>query len=786
MKTLLTTLLCLLCLLCWQWSGAQNALHFDGQDDWVQLPLTGTTLANPNPDFSISLWFQTENTDTSPLCSGSYKRLLSLGSAGNRFEIGECGNNAFNLFYQLPSNSLTTTQIATLSTNTWYHLCVIKSGFNIDVFLDNVSIFSTTLNPDPTNQFDFLRLGHWPGGGLTANQDWLGTIDEFQLYDTALPPAVLCGQRYCPLSGNEANLFAYWTFDDLGIVPGGNNTAITQITDYSAAGTNVGLFGAAGNFFSLNGPTSNFTANNAPVVFPALHGLNLEIRDYPYQNNLLTGICDGDPVHVCLDDNGLIPGPYSNVTVQWEFSDDGGSTWATVGTPSFQDFCFPVLPAEIQVPCPGNTDGFVDRKYRAISTATGPTGEQCDYVSNEYDLQICCPITGANLTVVPGGPFCEGDLVNFQVDLNPLDPFVATPGPNVTIDWCFVDPTGTTPLPAYANQTSFNYPTWTAPFPPGGTPGSYCFEAKVSNCQGKLATFQQCVTVDPQPVCGTIEGSPLGSPTNLTLLSSSPLVYEICPGNDAKLEIATPFQYCIPQWQYSFTPSVPGSWVNMGLSGSIQNTNILPGNNYNWPAGATSIFYRIQCNPLSSPSACDPCFSNMVEIQLKPTPAIPIIAGLNQVCLEDLPIILNVSNPDASLTYTWYHDGLVVGSGTSLTIFEGGCYWVEATDGCHTVVSDQHCVEVCETVAVISCPLSPNECAKLGDSITLSACDSYNTCSGSSGSALTYLWSTGATTCMITDTPAAGGTTYSVTITDPVTGCEDMAQRTVVPCDVNE
>ena len=759
-----------------------NALRFDGEDDWTQLSLVGSNLVNSNPDFSTSLWFQTENTSTNPACSGNYKRLIVLASAGMFFEIGECGNNVLNVNYQLPGNAIPITPIFTSTPNTWHHLCAIKSGFDIEIFVDGVSVYSITLNPNANSRFDYLRLGHWAGGNSTPNQDWVGIIDEFQLYDVAIDPAVLCDRAFCPPSSNEANLFAYWTFDDASIVPGGNNTAVTQITDYSAGGAGTGNFGAQGNAFTLNGPTSNFVGINAPIVAPALHGLNLEIRDYPNRNNLLTGICDGDPVHICLDDAGQTPGPYSNVMVQWEMS-DGGAAWSPVGTPSFQDFCFPVLPAEIIADCPGNANGFVDRKYRAVSIATGPTGEQCDYTSSEYDLQICCPITGANLTVVPGGPLCEGDQVSFQVDLNPNDPFVATPGPNVTIDWFFVEPSGETALPAYANQTSFNYPNWTAPFP-GSTPGSYCFKAVVRNCQDKAATYEQCVIVDPQPVCGTIAGSPLGSPLNLTELSSSPLVYEICPGNDARLEIDLPFLYCIPQWQYSLS-NTPGSWVDMGLSASIQNTNILIGHHYPQGTGATSVFYRIQCNPLSSPSACDPCFSNVVEVQLKPEPAIPQVLIPAQVCLEATPKVASIGNVDPGLTYTWYHDGLKVGSGSSINVSKTGCYWVEATDGCHLVVSDQECMEICETIAVISCPLTPNECAKLGEAITLTAAGSENTCSGNTGGGLTYLWSDNSTNASITDTPPASGATYSVTVTDPATGCSAVAVRTVVPCDTD-
>ncbi|MEM1214111.1 MAG: LamG-like jellyroll fold domain-containing protein [Bacteroidota bacterium] len=762
------------------WLNAQNALRFDGNGDWVNLSLTGTSLATPDPDFSLSLWFQTETTSTNPSCSGNFRRLLSLGGPSTRFEIGDCGPD-LRIFYAFPGDNLSPTIMAGLTNDTWYHLCLVKLGNSLQVFLDNTLIYTRTINASSPLLFDLFRLGHWPGGG-TPNQDWLGTVDELQLYDAALNPADLCAARFCPASGNEANLFAYWTFDDPSIVPGGNNTAITQVTDYSAAGTNVGTFATpATSPFALTGATSNFVANNAPVVFPALHDLGLEIRDYPYRNNLLPGICDGEPIHVCLDDNGQTPGPYSNVTVQWEQSDDSGASWGAVPSPDFIDFCFPVQPGQITVPCAGSTTGFVDRKYRAVSTVTGPTGEQCDYVSEEYHLQICCPITGANPTISPAGPFCEGETADFQVVLNPSDLFVANLGANVTVDWFFKDPaSGRTPLPTYANQLSFTYPTWTAPFPPGGTPGSYCFEAEVRNCQGKLATFDICVTVDAQPVCGTIEGSPLGSPQNLTLLSTNPRVYEICPGNDAKLEIASPFLYCIPQWQYSFDQL---AWTDMGLSNTIQNLNVIPGHHYPWPAGADRVYYRIQCNPLSMPSACDPCFSDTVELRLQPTPAVPLISGPTQVCVEDLPATLTISNPAAGYTYTWYHDGLAVGTGPNLLTSDGGCYWVEATNGCHSVTSAQHCLDLCETIARISCPLAPNECAQAGQPITLSACSSENTCSGNTGNALTYQWSTGDITCTITDTPPASGATYSVTVTDPVTGCVGVAQRTVVPCD---
>ncbi|MCB0642684.1 MAG: hypothetical protein KDC44_13640 [Phaeodactylibacter sp.] len=40
-------------------------------------------------------------------------------------------------------------------------------------------------------------------------------------------------------------------------------------------------------------------------------------------------------------------------------------------------------------------------------------------------------------------------------------------------------------------------------------------------------------------------------------------------------------------------------------------------------------------------------------------------------------------------------------------------------------------------------------------------------------------------TCTFSHTPAATGTTYKVVVTDTVTGCMGMSERTVLPCAAN-
>jgi len=767
-------------LLVQQASGQNYALSLaQNQEDYINLDVSTTPLAGNAGTLTVECWFNDQNTN-----AAQFRRLFSFGGGNSRIEVGVLSGQLVYFFLGSGGNT-GVNNVTAVSANTWYQLAMVKNGDQFDFYLDCTQVGSTVSTTGITFNNDYLRLGRWPGGGA-ADADWHGLVDDFRLWQTALSPADICTRQYCPLSCNEPGLVAYWDFNDPAVVPGGSNPGITQVLDCSPNANH-------GTPFNLlqNGPVSNWVNSTAPMVYPALHDLGLEVRDYPYRNNLLTSICNGDPAHFCLDDNGQTPGPYSNVSVQWEFFDVGGPGWQPVTSPSFIDFCFPVAPGELTLPCGSSPDGFVDRKYRAVSTVTGPTGEQCEYISAEYDLQICCPISPATVVLSPSDPYCEGETETFTATLNSPDPFVQTPGPNVTIDWYYVDPIAGTRTLIGSGSSSVTH-TVTFPQVPGVT--DFCFEVEVTNCNDKMETFSACIPVDPEPECGTIDACPLGSPQNLLpfdLSDPAHLVYEICPGNDAIVCQDMLFNDCIPQWQYTFTdPAVatPADWVNMGVSNTTQNTNILP--SYLWPAGQTSIYYRIQCDPLSDPSGCEPCFSNIVEITLIQAPAAPTVVGPTQVCIENLPVTLSVNSPVAGLNYTWLYEGLVIGNGTSISVTRGGCYWLEASNGCQIVEGPPFCLEVCETIARLSCPLPPNTCATPGEPVSLTACDSENTCSGTAG--LLFEWfvdgvsqGPASTICDFSHTPLTTGTTYKVVVSDPATGCMGMVEQTVVPCDAN-
>jgi len=769
--------------------GQNDALHFDGDDDYITLsPINNFPV---NSDFTVEMWFYSTATTGNGSCFGDFRRLFSLGNP-SRFEVGEC--NGILSAYLSGSGIIQSSPIINIRDNQWHCISAVRLGNSIDIYYDGnlvpglAGLFATGFGAS------VFRVGHWPGPNQTLGQDWLGYVDEVRLWSAALTPAQLTACNDCGLVGDEPDLVAYWHLDD-GPNPGGNNTSVITVAD-ATSNLNSGALNLTPPLgFGLNGNVSNFVVSTTPMLNPQYYNHSIVVSD-PLQTSSLAAICSGDAVHFSiLNTNGVNPQAGAGTTIDWYYSDDCFTTPGILISPGagalFSGFSFVSPPGHLATTnpnCINSPTGFIKRCYQSvISVTNGQT--TCTYTAKSGPLQICCPIQNAQINVSPMGPLCDGDMVQFTASVSSNMP---PPGNNnVHIDWCVIINGVTTILtgPQYTDQVSIAYP-----LAPSITvaPGTICFEAKISNCVCPPVTVQKCVTIDPKPVCGTITGCP--TPATLTLdPDGNPDHYLICPGDDAAIMIATPFLNCIPVWQYMF-PTGPsaGIWNDLGTSNSKQNTNVLPhlkpaNSPYLWPPGETNIYYRIKCIPLNNPSGCPPCYSNEVRICLKQAPPASVIAAApNPICKGNFSL-LSVQNPDPNCNYEWYSNGLLVGYGSFFNANQNACYWVTCSgvDGCFTVASNKVCVDVCEPVAVICCPVPICPCD--GDPITLSGQE--GPCSFGNCGPLTYFWSwtdlTGqiqtATTATITDVPAALGTTYTLTVTD-ANGCSDTTQSQVVPC----
>lgn len=785
------------------------ALDFDGDDDYISLNTT-TTPVTGNSNFTIEMWFNTTAPPSGSCVSTNFRRLFSLFGTSpappSLIEVGLC-NDELRLYWE--DVNIGQPPGGTVFINPplgpgCHHFALVRNGASINIYIDGslTPIYSGTLN----GALSITQLNVGRGRGVfTFGQDFQGTMDEIRLWGVPRTPIEIKDFKDCTLStssGSIPGLVANWILDQTGsgVVAGGNNT-IPGLTALDMSGNgNNGTLSPGPTGFLLSGLTSNFVCNPCPQRY------DLSISDFPAPLPIgLVSICNGDPAHFCILENGSSVGSIPGATIDWQYSDDNGLTWPFVASSSFTGYCFYVPPGEIDIStdCATSTTGQVNRKYRAKITKTmGTPPLTCTFTTIERDLQICCPVTAAVVLnpqppIPAGSTLCEGT-VTVDVSLTGA-PFL----PNLSIQWC-IDGVHN---PIYDNLTFFTYTG------PALAPG-LCFEAKIQNCSCPMVTVKTCLPVDPIPMCGLITGISSNLMPDDPSLPFNPDHYVICPGDEAVIGMVnqSSFINCNPVWQYHFdVPTGNTLWQDLGSSNPLQNTNTLPQtsgpnpatllngspNPYLWPSGATCIYYRIECRPLSYPnSGCTPCHSNEIRICLMPPPLPDFIIGNTQFCKGGFTQ-LDLNNPNPvpwpSYTYSWFCNGIgPLNFGPQFIATQDACYWAEISNGCESILTPPHCIDACEVVPIIKCP-QDNPCACVGQPITINGCDSYNTCGSTGPLPLIYTWTTsnggpcipsGPNGCDCIHTPDhAIGTFYTLTVTDPNLGCTETSMPFFIkPC----
>lgn len=763
------------------------SLAFDGDEDYITLsPLPASF--STNPVFTAETWFYA-NTPGGTNCLNGIRRLLSFegGSTAATYsllDIGLCNSGELHYAYRWGAGSVAVvTQISgTIVTNACHHLAASYTANTLRIYLDGVLLNTFAIPAVVAFEFNTFRVGH-SSAGITG-EDWDGLADEIRLWNSVRSLQEIKDYKDCTLSGAWPSLVAYWTLDQAGILAAGNNTNIPNLsaTDVSGNG-NHGVFSTGANAWAFNGTGSNFVCNGCDTKYM----VDISSIPDPFPVSYIS-ICSGDPVHFCVMQNGAPVGSIPGATVSWEYLDGGILPWQPVPNSNgiFSGFCFFVPPGEIDVSseCGSSATGTIARKYRARITTTNQSAQSCTFTTAESSLDICCRLAGATVQAVVQAPLpfnttlCEDPGVPVSIDVSVSGLSFLN---NLTIQWCL----NGQPVTGVGNVTSFTYNG------PVVAP-QMCFEAKIQNCVCPLVHPSFCIPVDKKPVCGLIDGM---DPIDL-FPTATPYEYLMCAGTDGIVGMfdLNDFKNCNPVWQFHLDTDGPGIWTDLGSSNQYQNTNTLPqfappGSPYLWQSNTTCISYRVQCRPLTYPnSGCDPCLSNEVKICLLPKPPVPTITGNTQFCYGSNNL-LSVGNP-GPYNYDWFLNGIgPVGTGPTFTATQGGCYTVVATAGCEKVASAPYCIEACRIVIPqILCPVD-NPCACGGLPMTVSACNAYDTCTGTT---LSFVWSTsnvgggpgtptGPNGCEFMHIPDAAGTIYTVVVTNNL-GCSATAMIEIDPC----
>ena len=729
--------------------------------DFVALPVTFTAAE----DFTVELWFQSLAVNT----TADERCLLELYDPASSIRVYE---SAGDLYLDVTDNACTDVQQIVSSVRfQWMHLSVSRSAGMVTATIscNQASVASSCSH---NSSIASILLG--TDQSLVSSNSWQGNVDEIRLWSTVRSATEICDNRFCTIDSGDTDLVALYTADQ-GVAgdpafPANDNTAIITLADVSG-NSNDGLL----HNFALVGQSSNFICSTSGMLYPL--EANIHLTDYATQTNPVTMMCSGDLLHVCLKDDAGVPLILDpSVAIAWEYNNGNG--WSPLNSPSFNNgICFGVPTGELTIDCTYNIQGYEDWLLRAIITISDTNSSNtCEYFTAEVPIRICCPLEPVSINVTSNfssNLFCDGDLVAFSVNLQSPYPFYNPPAADITVDW-FYDDNGTI-MPLNNAQNNNNFTIVDVPV----SQGTFCFRADITGCSAtKSITIEKCFDIDIEPTCGTICATPdVGI---LNTLSTVPKVYEICPLGTAKIEMLSGFANCGNNiWESSFDPAF-STTTFLGATNTTINTNILP---TNWPAGATSIYYRTQCQPSMIPSGCPSCYSNVVEIRLIDQLAPPIINGPSNICPGGTGV-WTVDNPLPGVTYSWICDGITVASGNTYMPVDGECCILRADDGCSVEDSVGKCFEECEIIGAISCPKAPNQCPKVGDQIHLCICDVTSNCSNSFS--YNWGWSSGTlgsqSGCDLFHFPAVSGTTYYVTVTENSSGCTSVFARDVSPC----
>lgn len=159
---------------------------------YVEMP----ELLELNSEFSVSCWAKVPSGYAN---AGGGSTLLASSIpqvAGFQWYLNSWNSDDRRLLLGTRDLALTsdvaTTGSAIMSDGQWHHLALVRSGEALSIFIDGalVSMTDATVNDDfPTGLP--LRIGH--NFQASANNNWAGQIDDFSVWDGALPANVIAG-----------------------------------------------------------------------------------------------------------------------------------------------------------------------------------------------------------------------------------------------------------------------------------------------------------------------------------------------------------------------------------------------------------------------------------------------------------------------------------------------------------------------------------------------------------------------------------------------------------------
>ncbi|TAH29997.1 MAG: hypothetical protein EAZ06_04610 [Cytophagales bacterium] len=303
LKTLLGAMLFLF-LISNKAQAQNNALNFDGSDDFVSIPHNAAL--KPATNVTVEAWIFATNT------SGT-RDIIRKDDSNDRILFSFQSNGtilSFGLGVGGTYSELDVTINASDYLNRWVHIAAVYNGTQKIIYRNGVVIGTETVSGAiGTSGTAPLLLSSENGGFSFFN----GSMDEFRFWNVARTQAQIQSGMTTELAGTETGLVVYHNFNEG--VANGNNTALTTVNDLATTlgGTNNGTL----TNFARSGTTSNWVGGNPNNALNFDHTGTPDFVSIPHNSNL--DITTTLTLSAWVRPNSLNPGGFDNILLKGNY-----------------------------------------------------------------------------------------------------------------------------------------------------------------------------------------------------------------------------------------------------------------------------------------------------------------------------------------------------------------------------------------------------------------------------------------------------------------------------------